>query len=70
MKKAAIIIDEWKLPIFEKHLEEARYLYEISPGITPSTLILTVKYEWVSKLQPVVMAANEECKNEKLSKPT
>jgi len=61
LKNAAVIIDSWKLPIFEKHLKEAQYKYTIGKSITPNTLILRVDYEWVAKLQLIIQAANDEC---------
>lgn len=64
MKTAGVVIDDWKLPIFKRHLEGARCKYTEHPGITHGTLTLRVQYEWVSKLKPIIEAANEECRNE------
>jgi hypothetical protein len=61
MKTAAVIIDKWKLPIFDKHLEDAGYTYTTGASITPNTLTLHVNYEWVAELQPIIQAANDEC---------
>lgn len=61
MKTAAVLIDDWKLPIFERHLKKAGYKYEVKTGVTKDTLTLRVKYEWVAELQPVIVAANQEC---------
>lgn len=61
MRKAAVIIDKWKLPIFSKHLREAGFSYDTAPGVTPDTTTLTVDFESVDKLCPVVQAAQEEC---------
>lgn len=61
MKKAAVIIEKWKLPIFTRHLREAGYTYDTFPGITDDTLNLQVEYEWVAKLAPIVQAAQNEC---------
>lgn len=63
MKVAGVIIDSWKLGIFEKHLKEAGYTYTTHPGIAKDTLILKVEYAWASELKPVVDAANKECAN-------
>lgn len=60
MKTAAILIDEWKLEIFDKHLKAAGYSYQKYPGLTAGILNLRVQYEWVSKLQPVIEAATKE----------
>jgi len=61
LKNAAVIIDSWKLAIFEKHLKAAGYNYTIGKSITPNTLTLRVDYEWVAQLQPIIQAANDEC---------
>jgi hypothetical protein len=58
---AGIAIDDWKLPIFKRHLDAAGYSYTEHPGLTKDTLTLKVTCEWVHKLTPVVQAANDEC---------
>lgn len=65
MKKAAVAIDDWKLPTFKKHLGDAGYSYTEHPGVTKDTLLLQVQYEWVADLQPIIEAANKECANAK-----
>lgn len=60
-KKAAVGIDDWKLPIFKKHLDAAGYKYDVPVRFTPGTLILQVHYEWLYQLQPVIEAAQQEC---------
>ena len=62
MKTAAIIINKWKLDIFERHLKEANRKWVVSPGATVATLLLKVEYEWVADLAPIVEAANYECR--------
>jgi len=42
MQKAAIVIDVWKLPVFERHLAAAGYEFEQRPGLTGKTLTLTL----------------------------
>jgi len=64
MKTAGVVIDDWKLQIFKKHLDAAGYAYTEHPGITEDTLTLRVKYEWVAELKPIIEAANKECANE------
>ena len=32
MQKAGIMLDDWKLPIFKKALDDAGFEYEQSPG--------------------------------------
>jgi hypothetical protein len=59
-KKAGIVIDGWKLSIFERHLSQAGYAYDKGPGLTPHTLILSVETESLEALGIVVKAANNE----------
>lgn len=61
MKTAAVVIDNWKLPIFEKHLKDAGYTYKQFPGLTDDALVLKVDYEWVAALNPIIQAAYHEC---------
>lgn len=60
-KTAAGGMDDWKLPIFKKHLDAAGYTYEKPVPFTAGTLILKVHYEWVHQLQPILEAAQQEC---------
>ena len=60
MKKAAIAIDDWKLPIFKQRLTEAGYSFKQGPGLTKNTLMLTVDTNNVAALGAVVQAANNE----------
>jgi len=64
MKNGAVILDEWELPIFEKHLKEAGFSYTVGPVITwgplKDTLTVKVDYESVDDLQPVIEKANKE----------
>lgn len=66
MLKAAIAIDDWKLPIFERHLSDAGYKFERVPGLTNNTLILSVMTLSVKELEVVVRAANTEARKGKL----
>jgi len=65
MKTAAVVIDDWKLPIFKRHLDAASRTYTEGVGITADTLLLQVQYEWVADLKPIIEAANKECANAK-----
>lgn len=60
MSKAAIAIDSWKLPIFERHLKQSGYAYEQGKGLTQDTMFLYVDTENVVALETVVRAANTE----------
>lgn len=61
MRTAAVIIDSWKLPVFERHLKRAGYVFGQTGGVTPDTLVLRVAYEDVKKLRPVIADAQVEC---------
>lgn len=58
--RAAIAIDDWKLPIFERHLSHAGFLYENGVGLTPDTRHLYVTTSDLNTLEKVVRAANDE----------
>jgi len=60
MLKAGIAIDDWKLPIFKRHLSEAGYQFEQHPGVTKDTLTLTVFATSIDELGEIVLAANTE----------
>lgn len=63
--RIGIAIDSWKLPIFEKHLKAAGYVYEQRPGVMPDGILLTVKYDRATEaaaLHRVVADANKEAR--------
>lgn len=60
MLRFAIAIDDWKLGIFERHLSQAGYAYEKSPGITADTLLLMVETKNPEALEVVVRSASAE----------
>jgi hypothetical protein len=62
--KAAIVLDDWKLPVFRKRLSEAGFAYEDDgPGPGGSTTILSVVYaaDQFVRLTGVVASSNAEC---------
>ena len=63
--KAGIVIDAWKLPIFEKYLTEGGFTFENKGHFTPDTLTLTVQTEDIAALHKVIAAANRACTKEK-----
>jgi hypothetical protein len=70
--KAGIAIDNWKLPIFERHLTKAGYAFKWTPGLTEDTGILTVEVSRATEialLHPIVKAANDEAAKTKRKKP-
>jgi hypothetical protein len=48
---AGVVLDDWKLPVFKKHLDAAGYQYDEPTEFT----------EWVHQLQPIIEAAQREC---------
>jgi hypothetical protein len=58
--KAGILIDTWKLPIFEKHLSQVGFIWEQTEGITKDTLLLKVQTDNVAQLDYIVRVANRE----------
>lgn len=58
--KAGIAIDEWKLPIFERHLRQAGYEFKNMGLMTTGVLILNVTTDNVEALHEVVKSANTE----------
>lgn len=67
-KRAAVGVDDWKIPIFKKHLDAAGYKYEDPVPLMLGTSILKVHYEWVHQLQPIIEAAERECQASKSAK--
>jgi hypothetical protein len=66
--KSGIAIDDWKLPIFERHLTQAGYAFENLGELTKGILLLTIETDNQTALAGVVVAANEEA--HKTGKPT
>ena len=60
MQKAGIAVDDWKLPIFERHLRQAGYSFENSGYLTVGTLLLRVDTINLVALGEVLRAANTE----------
>lgn len=67
-KTAGVVLDDWKLPIFKKHLDAAGFLYVDPVKFGESALLLRVSYEWAHELQPIIEAANKECADIKAAK--
>jgi hypothetical protein len=60
-KVAGTVLDDWKLPVFKKHLDAAGYTYEEPVPFTAGTSVLRIHYEWVHELKPIIEAAQREC---------
>jgi hypothetical protein len=66
-KRAALALDDWKLPTFKKHLDAAGYQYDEPIVFIPGSLVLRVYFHWVHELKPIVEAAEAECQLSKLT---
>lgn len=60
-KLAGVVLDNWKIPIFKKHLDAASYQYEPPVPFTDATSVLRVRCDWIHALQPIIQAAENEC---------
>lgn len=60
MKKAGIVLDKWKLPIFKKTLDAEGYKYKQYPGPFHDSITLQVETDDIAKLTPIVENMNAE----------
>lgn len=58
--KAAIVIDPWKVPIFDRHLTQSGYAFEDAGLLSPDAHLLRVDTTNLQALALVVKAANAE----------
>ena len=68
--KAGILIDRWKLPVFERLLKKDNFKYVEQAGVTKQTLSLIVEYadlKGLKDLEKVVKSANLECIRSKMN---
>jgi hypothetical protein len=63
--KAAIAVDNWKLPVFRKRLTEAGYQYQDAGAFTGDTTILTVQTDNMLALKKVLEKCQAECRGKK-----
>lgn len=63
--KAGIVIEDWKLSIFERHPKQAGYSFTNAGGLMPGTILLTVEFSDSNVLQHVVRAAQLEAQKAK-----
>lgn len=62
MLKAGIAVDDWKLPVFRKRLEEAGYTYEDRGPLTGDTTMLSVETDDIRALAGVLEKCQAECR--------
>lgn len=63
--KVGIVINGWKLKVFERRLKESEFQWEERPGVTQGTLLLSVEVlnpAHFAKLENVIRDANDECR--------
>lgn len=62
--RTAIVLDEWKLSIFERNLKDAGFTSGRRPGLTKGTLVFAVVIPddaaSLEKLSSVIQASNDE----------
>lgn len=63
--KIGVVIDSWKLPIFERHLNNAKYNFVQTPGVTSNTLLLSVYTDNPKFLEIVCRSAQKEAARKK-----
>lgn len=66
MPRVAIVIDDRKLPVFDRHLTEAGYTFERLSAVIKGTITLAVTCDSIGGLEQVVRAANTEARNMQL----
>lgn len=63
--KAGIVIDAWKLSVFQKHLVEANIPFKQMNGPAPNTLSLFAMVDDLKDIERVVKKAQKECARDK-----
>lgn len=63
MSIAGVVIDDWKLKIFEKGLKDEGYTYDTVPGISKGTLFLRVNTDDLEKLKSALGRLNQQAAN-------
>ena len=58
--KAAIVLNDWKLPIFKRGLDKEGYQYTKHRGPTPDTLVLKIETDDLERLKPIVEKMNQD----------
>lgn len=63
MQKVGIAIEQWKLKVFKRNLENGNFSFTQGPGLTNDTLFLTVEIEdsQMNDLRKIVVDSQKEC---------
>lgn len=63
--KCGIVVDDWKLATFRKHLDAAGFEYQDGGAPRPNVTLLTVETDDLFRLRSVLRAAQDECRIKK-----
>lgn len=63
--KAAIAIDDWKLPVFRRILEAAGFKYEDAGAFGGPHTMLTVETDEIKRLSSVLEECHRECERKR-----
>jgi hypothetical protein len=58
--KAGVIVDDYKLPVYEKHLKRDTWTYEKKGHLTPGITVLTVDFNDQHALKATLERAEHE----------
>lgn len=58
---AGVVLDDWKLTIFKRHLDVSGYRYTEHPGPAKHMKVLKVTCDSARALQRILEAAANEC---------
>ncbi len=60
--KVGIAVDDWKLPVFRRLLDEAGYEYQDGGALTSDATLLTVETDDTVALKKVIETCQAECR--------
>lgn len=60
--KIAIVLDDWKLPIFKETLDNEGYEYSEAKGPTPGCITISIETNNVNKLAPIIKKMNKKAR--------
>lgn len=61
--KAAVVVDDWKLPIFRQRLAAAGYSFEEKGAFTEGTSILHVETQDAAALKTILQRCQKAARN-------
>lgn len=62
--KAGITVDNWKLPVFRRRLDDAGYAYEDGGPLIGDTTLLTVQTDDMLALKKLIEKCQAECRKD------